>query len=54
MVGALRTVEVDGAQFRILTSENAWRAMERLPSIPQNEDLDSFQNIHSTRVVDDA
>jgi hypothetical protein len=54
VVGALRTVEVDGAQFRILTSENAWRAMERLPSIPQNEDLDSFQNIHSTRVVDDA
>jgi hypothetical protein len=38
----------------LLSSDNAWRAVERLSSIPQNEDLDSFQNIHSTRVVDDA
>jgi len=54
VVGALRNAEVDGAIFRILSSDNAWRAVERLPAIPQNEDLDSFQNIHSTRVVDDA
>lgn len=54
IVGALKTVDVDGMPFRVLTSENAWRAMERLPAIPQNEDLDSFQNLHSTRVIDDA
>jgi len=54
VVAALRNVEVEGATFRLLSTDNAWRAVERLASIPQNEDLDSFQNIHSTRVVDDA
>ncbi len=54
VVGAMKTVDVDGMVYRFLTKENAWRAAERLPSLPQNEDLDAFQNIHSTRVVDDA
>jgi hypothetical protein len=54
VVAALRNVEFEGVSFRYLSTENAWRAVERLASIPQNEDLDSFQNIHSTRVVDDA
>ena len=54
VVGALRPAEVEGATYRVLSTENAWRAVERLASIPQNEDLDSFQNIHSSRVVDDA
>lgn len=54
VVGAMKSVEIDGMVYRVLSKENAWRAAERLPSIPQNEDLDAFQNIHSTRVVDDA
>ena len=54
VIGALRTVEVEGMGFRMLSSEDAWRAVERLAAIPQNEDLDTFQNIHSSRVVDDA
>ncbi len=54
VVGAMKTIEIEGTVFRVLTRENAWRAAERLPSIPQNEDLDAFQNLHSTRVVDDA
>ena len=54
VVGAMKTVEIEGMAYRVLTKENAWRAAERLPAIPQNEDLDAFQNIHSTRVVDDV
>jgi hypothetical protein len=54
VVAALRNVEFEGATFRLLSTDNAWRAVERLASIPQNEDLDSFQSIKSTRVVDDA
>lgn len=54
VVGAMKTVEIDGMVYRVLTKDNAWRAAERLPSLPQNEDLDAFQNIHSTRVVDDG
>lgn len=54
VVGAMKSVEIDGMVYRVLTKDNAWRAAERLPAIPQNEDLDAFQNVHSTRVVDDA
>ncbi len=54
VVGAMKTVDLEGMTFRILTKDNVWRAAERLPSIPQNEDLDVFQAINSTRVVDDA
>lgn len=54
VVGALRSVDSDGQQYRYLTSENSWRALERLPAIPQNEDLDSYSHLDSARVVDDA
>ncbi|MCB9495537.1 MAG: hypothetical protein H6686_01440 [Fibrobacteria bacterium] len=52
IVGALKTIEVDGYPVRVLTRENAWRAAERLPMLPLNEDLDVFQNVLPSRIVD--
>lgn len=52
IVGALKTIEVDGFQVRVLTRENAWRAADRLPTLPLNEDLDVFQNVPASRIAD--
>lgn len=52
IVGALKTVEIDGYAIRVLTSENAWRAAERLPTMTLNEDLDVFQNVPASRIAD--
>lgn len=54
IVGALKTVELDSQPYRYLTGDNSWRALERLPSIPQNEDIESYSHVDSARVTDDA
>lgn len=52
IIGALKTIEVDGFPVRILTRENAWRAAERLPMLPLNEELDVFQHVPASRIAD--
>jgi hypothetical protein len=52
IVGALKTIEIDGMPVRVLKRENTWRAAERLPLMTLNEDLDIFQNVPSSRIVD--
>jgi len=52
IVGALKTIDVDGYPVRVLTRENAWRAAERLPMMTLNEDLDVFQNVPASRIAD--
>lgn len=52
IVGAMKTIEVDGYPVRVLTRDNAWRAAERLPVLPLSDDLDVFQNVPASRIAD--
>jgi len=52
IVGALRQVEAEGMTFRLLTAENTWRAAERIPNLPLEEDMSQFKALRPDQIVD--
>lgn len=53
VAAALRPIEVDGMSFRLLTAENAWRAAERIPNLPVEEDLSEFKPLRPDQILDE-
>jgi len=54
IVGALRQVEAEGLTFRLLTAENTWRAAERIPNLPLEENMSQFKALRPDQIVDQA
>jgi hypothetical protein len=54
IVAALRPIESEGMSYRLLTAENAWRAAERIPNLPLEEDMSQFKALRPDQIVDQA
>jgi hypothetical protein len=55
IVGALKPFEVDGLNLRLLLQEDAWKAIERIPSLSQElkEDISDFKPLRPDQILDE-
>lgn len=54
IVGALKTIEVDGMPIRLLLQEDAWKAADRIPNLPLEDDLTDFKPLRPDQIIDEV
>lgn len=53
IVGALKTIEVDGMPIRMLLQEDAWKAADRIPNLPLEDDLTDYKPLRPDQITDE-
>lgn len=54
IVGALKNFEADGISVRLLMQEDAWKAADRIPSLPLEEDISDFKPLRPDQIIDEV